>query len=128
MSESNVPLTKLYMIYPPCLLSLRLLRVVPIYTSFNSLTGVFSLNLLQPLPVIIQALQTFKLSEKVAFLDNNDLLVESGTEDRSALASCAELGLLMTAMVCLACTFHTMSNYCTCELLRDSFFQIKTIN
>ena len=51
------------------------LGVVAFYASLDSLTSVLSLDLFKPLPVIVQAFQPLQLSEEVAFLDDNYLLV-----------------------------------------------------
>ena len=51
------------------------LGVVAFYASLDSLTSVFSLDFFKPLPVIVQAFQPLQLSEEVAFLDDNYLLV-----------------------------------------------------
>ena len=57
------------------LVACSFLRVVALYACLDSLACVFSLDLLKPLSVIVQALQPLQLREEVAFLDDNYLLV-----------------------------------------------------
>ena len=57
------------------LVACSFLGVVALHASLDSLASVFSLDLLKPLSVIVQALQPLQLREEVAFLDDNYLLV-----------------------------------------------------
>ena len=57
------------------LVACSFLGVVALYASLDSLASVFSLDLLKPLSMIVQALQPLQLREEVAFLDDNYLLV-----------------------------------------------------
>ena len=57
------------------------LGVVAFDACSNGLSSVLLLNLLKPLPVMVQALQPLQLREEVAFLNYYNLLVCLGAEN-----------------------------------------------
>ena len=59
---------------PSLFLKLSSLRVIPINVLLDGLPGVFGLDLFKFLPVLVERLQALKFIEKVATLNDNNLL------------------------------------------------------